>query len=419
MSKAVIGCSRIHPGSIEIPSSKSLAHRALICAALADNPSVIRNVSLNDDVDRTVDALRHAGCEITVNDSDIKVVPTISIGSYGGSVIDCNASGSTLRFLIPLYSLSGRKCRFTGTARLMERPQDVYLECLDGFAREDYYWCINERIRAGEYSIKGNISSQFITGLLFALPLLAEDSHIHVTDHFESRPYVDMTIDVLKHFGVSVKRNESDIYIPGGQKYKGNDYLVPADDSQGACFLALGVLAGIPVKAMRMRTDSIQGDHAIVDILHKAGGNVTYQNDGYVADGGNLKSFSADISDTPDLGPVLFVLATQCQGTSVITGTERLRLKESDRVEAMRRELSRMGCIIDVEENTVRIKGKQILKDGAELSCHNDHRIAMALSILALAAGKQITLSEAECIKKSYPDFFEDLKQLGADIKIT
>ena len=392
-------------GTVTPPPSKSAAHRMLIAAALAEGTSVIDRLYPSVDIMTTVEAMRQLGAEIEVK-GDRAVVR--GIGSAPESaVLDCCESGSTLRFLIPVAAALGVRTEFLGRGKLPERPITPYLEEFPCHGVEFDYsntmpFTINGKLTGGRYEIDGGISSQFITGLLLALPLTGERSEIVLTSHLESRPYVDMTIDVMRKYGVNVEVTENSFIIPEGQKFVACDGAVEGDHSQGAFFEVANSL-GSEVDIRGLNENSFQGDKKIIEICEK----IVYN------ENGKLNPFTVSAADIPDLVPILAVLGSFCGGESRIIDAARLRLKESDRLAAMEETLNALGGDVTATADSLIIKGKESLAGGAEVSAHNDHRIAMAMAIAATRCQKPVMIRGAECVRKSYPDFWEVYRSLG------
>ena len=386
-------------GVIAAPPSKSCGHRMLLCAALAEGESRIRGISGSQDMEATMDCIRAMGGTCRREGDTVAVVGT------GGraapqAVYPCRESGSTLRFCIPPALVPGGRAVFTGAARLMERGIGVYEEILPpkGISVEKTASTIALRgsLTAGTYTLRGDVSSQFVSGLLLALPLLAGDSTVCVLPPVESRPYIDITRDVMASFGVYVEEErENRFHIPGGQRYGSRAAAVEGDWSNAAFLMALG--DGVEVTGLR--DNSLQGDRVCREMLRRL------REPGAVL----------DLAPCPDLGPILFAAAARGHG-AVFTGTRRLRIKESDRVAAMAQELAKFGVRVQAEENRVTVLPGGITAPTEELDGHNDHRIVMALSVLAASAGG--TISGAEAVNKSYPDFFDALRTLGLTIEI-
>lgn len=404
---------------VVIPPSKSLLHRALITAALAEGKSCIQNVSYNQDIEATIRSLQAFGCHFEKKDNDLYVEGTGGHLHYDKKVIDCGESGSTLRFLIPIAALLNEPVTFTGHGRLMQRPQDVYAELFKEkgllFKQNPDSITVQGPLPSGEYTVRGDVSSQFITGLLLALPLCDGDSHICILPPFESSSYVGLSLEAVHHAGVLAEFQNYDLFIEGNQSYHAFSDRIAGDDSQAAFFTELAGLTHKTITVRNISHHSIQGDHVILSLFEKSGGVVKETEDGYALTGGNMHGIHADLSDCPDLGPALFASASQYEGTSVFTGCERLRIKESDRITCMEEELHKLGCSITSDGGTVTVIGKHGIQDHVVLNGHNDHRIVMALSILALM-GNDITMEGAEAVNKSYPDFFRDIERIGVNI---
>ena len=387
-------------GVIEAPPSKSIAHRALICGALGEG-SEIHNLAYSKDIQATIDCLKNMGAYVEKDGDRVKIG-----GLNSGNVLEnvevfCNESGSTLRFLIPLAMLFGKKITFSGSERLFERPLSVYENiCREQgifFEKNSNSVTVHGKLRAGKYDVPGDISSQFITGLLFVLPLLEDDSVLTVTGKFESASYIDLTLSAMRSFGVDISRNDNVFYINGGQRYKTQNYTVEGDCSNAAFLEAFNVIGGnVDVKGIN--PDTLQGDRVYKDMFDSLKNN--------------KKAF--DLSDCPDLAPIMFAMAAYLGGAE-FTGTARLRIKESDRAAAMAEELAKFGIEVSVFDDSVTVH-KGVLKEPTEvLYGHNDHRIVMALSLLCSVMGG--TIEGAESVAKSYPDYFEKIEGLGIKVK--
>lgn len=418
--RARITPAKIDSGNITIPPSKSLAHRAIICACLAPGRSVISNIDYSVDIRATIEGMRHLGASIK-EDKDTLFIDGIETFQYDGDVVNCHESGSTLRFFLPLFSLTGKRATFSGSKRLIERPQNVYEMLFQeqgiDFVRTYPNIIIDGRLKPGELTLKGNVSSQFITGLLFALPLLEADSKIHIEPPFESRSYVDLTIQMLKRFQIIVEYEDAyTLAIKGNQQYQPTDVLVEGDYSQLVFWASLGVL-NHSVETHGLDLHSLQGDKKTIDIFQSMNAGIRVLDDGYQFCPGTLNGTVIDLNDCPDLGPMLFALATQANGKTTFQNAGRLRIKESDRIEAMETELKKLGCSISSTFGTVTITGPVKLQGNVTLHGHNDHRIVMALSILATIADEPITIDDAQAISKSYPGFFKDLASCGIFIE--
>ena len=420
----VVTVKRARPvgGAITAPPSKSMAHRAVLCAALAKGTSHIRNLEFSKDISATLSAAGQLCARVTTG-ADDAVVEGLGEFLPITAPVDCCESGSTLRFLIPLASLTGQEVTFVGRGRLMERPQSVY-EALykeQGLRFEPgpSGLIVEGTLASGDYTLAGNVSSQFISGLLFALPLLVGTSTLHLLPPVESRSYIDMTRAVQAAFGITSRwLDETTLEIPGGQAYHPCDYTVEGDYSQAAFPAVLGAVAGgVTVTGLAAKT--LQGDAAILEILRRCGASFARTGESVTFRKASFHGTEIDLANCPDLGPVLMVLGLLCEGTTVIRNAERLRIKESDRIEAMETELSKCGGVLSSEGGTITITGcaGKLHAPEKPLSGHNDHRVVMSLAVLALAAGLELPISDAEAITKSWPNFFTAIKPLGAEVQ--
>ena len=389
-------------GKVAVPGSKSMAHRGLIAAALADGPSRIQNATPSGDIEATVRCLTALGAEIRREGEDLEVTP-LHRRWRERIVLPCGESGSTLRFLLPVAAALGAPARFTGEGRLPERPLGPWGETLiRGGAELSGFQLPLElagRLRPGEYRLPGDVSSQYVTGLLLALPLLEGDSSIRLTTPLESAGYVRMTLQVLAQFGIQVSPEEGGWRILGNQIYRAADFEVEGDYSAAALFLTANAI-GSQVECLGLREDSTQGDRAILRHLE------TIQSLG----GGRVE---IDLSQCPDLAPALAVAAAYADGETALTHAGRLRLKESDRLAALSTVLTQMGAEVEEGPETLTIQGKPALDGGVTIEPFGDHRIAMAASIAALGAKAPVTIQNAQCVGKSYPQFFHHMKLLG------
>lgn len=388
-------------GSILVPPSKSAAHRAVICSALAGGGNLFPNeTQLSDDIKATNRAMK-ALC----GETDGKTVQ-----------IHCGESGSTLRFLIPIAAALGISAQFTGEGRLPQRPIGVYLDCLPQHGvncetKGGLPLTIRGKLTPGKFVLPGNISSQFITGLLFALPLLNGDSEIHLSTPLESAGYADMTVDILNDFGIQTETTETGWRIPGGQSYKPREYAVERDWSQAAFFLAAGALGG-NIRLEGLNPNSRQGDRAAESLFRSFGADVVWADNQLSVTQNKRNGMEIDASQIPDLVPILAATAALCRGRTRIFNAQRLRIKESDRLAAMADGLNRLGGKVRQTEDGLLIDGVETLHGGEVDGC-NDHRIVMAFAIAALKADGCVTIHDAQSVRKSYPDFFEDYNRLG------
>lgn len=407
----VIITPRMLKGKVTPPPSKSAAHRAIICASMSNGVSKIEPFETSNDMRATIGAVKALGAKVSLSENCLTVNGRDTFRTNCRE-IDCLESGSTLRFIIPVASLTDSEIIFTGKGRLPERPIGPYLDCLpkSGVICETKGGLplkTKGKLKSGEFSLPGNISSQFITGLLLALPALTDDSIIKLTTPLESAGYVDLSISVMKQFGISVECREQSYFVKGSQKYTSCNFITEADWSQAAFWLAAGAL-GADITCDGIETGSKQGDKAILDILKRLGAKVT----GTRVCPGALSGCEIDASQIPDLVPPIAAVAALSRGTTVITGAKRLRIKESDRLSCVTRELNALGARIKETEDGLVIDGVNELKGGEADGC-NDHRIVMALSIAAMRSCGKVTINGCECINKSYPKFFEHYNSLG------
>lgn len=403
-------------GSVTVPPSKSMAHRALLCAGLAAGTTQIQGILPSQDMEATCRALTALGASIARQGSLARVQGVAGRPKAPQGPVDCGESGSTLRFLIPAFALASAPARLTGRGRLPQRPLGPYGAIFHGqglpFAQDETGVSFQGPLAPGDYGLPGDVSSQFISGLLFALPLLPGDSHIRIQPPFESRGYVNMTLQVMDAFGVQAAFLDGlTLRVPGNQRFTAPaaPFLVEGDDSQAAFFLTLDAILG-DVSVAGLSPHSIQGDRVMGEILARCG-HVPGQPPRPLA------PFVADLGDCPDLGPILMTLGLFCRGESRLLNAGRLRLKESDRGTAMAQELSKLGGQASLAGDEIRIRQSR-LRPGPALSSHGDHRIAMALAVAALGARIPADIQGAEAVEKSYPDFWKDLAHLGARVEL-
>ena len=418
----VVKRARAVAGRIAAPPSKSMAHRAVLCAALAKGTSHLHHLAFSKDISATLGAAGRLCARVTTGENDA-VVEGLGRFLPVDAPVDCCESGSTLRFLIPLASLTGQEVTFTGRGRLMERPQSVYKTLYQQqglrFEQGADRLTVEGALTPGEYELAGNVSSQFISGLLFALPLLDGDSTLHLIPPVESRSYIDMTRAVQAAFGVTSRWLDGNtLALPGRQHYRPCDYDVEGDYSQAAFPAVLGAVCG-GVTVTGLSPDTLQGDAVILDILHRCGAQFTREGDTVTFAKAPLHGVDIDLADCPDLGPVLMVLGLLCQGTTVIRNAERLRLKESDRIAAMEAELRACGGVLESAGGTITVHGcaEHLHTPEGILHGHNDHRVVMSLAVLSAAAGLPLTVDDAEAIQKSWPNFFAAIRPLGVEVE--
>ena len=416
-------------GGVTIPPSKSLAHRYLIGAALSEGQSFIENIAKSVDIVSTINALQGMGgvfSEEPINDNISNYIvkgvrrPLVS----GNGIFDCAESGSTLRFLIPLLLLTGEETTVIGRGKLVERPLDVYYE-LFGLKEIDYQnnqgllpLNFKGNLSGGVYPIRGNVSSQFITGLLYALSLVPEDSKIILTTPLESKHYVDLTLAVLKDYGIeiNVAADYSSFKIKGGQKYKSGTHRVEGDYSQVAFYAVAAMIGKKSITCYGLKEDSLQGDKAILSIIEAMGGSLEQQQEAIVFYPSKTKGITIDVTECPDLVPALTLLGILSEGITHIIGAERLTIKESNRLESSASELNKLSGEITVESEGLLIKGVSNLGGNVVVESWNDHRIAMTLAMATQRIEHPITLKGWKSVEKSYPNFWEDYKMLGGTV---
>ena len=411
---------RVHgtlKGKVAPPPSKSQAHRLLICAALGTEPCTIVCNSVNDDIMATMRCLNAIGAKITFSSGIFDVQP---IEIIKGGTLDCGESGSTLRFLMSVATVLGADATFTGTGKLPQRPMDALTEVLaahgvsfERHSADELPVTCSGTLQGGNFTLPGNISSQYLTGLLFALPLAAVDSEIEVTGGLTSASYIDMTIDALRTAGIYVERRNNIFTIKGNQQYRmPARVVVEGDWSSAAFWVVAGVIGKQPLTICGMNNESLQGDSAIIDHLRSMGAFIETADDKVVAMPSHLFGTELDCMDTPDLVPVLSVAAAAAQGTTTFTNVGRLRFKESDRLAAMKSVLESFGISSSVGEDSFTVYGGEPVAL-APAESFGDHRIAMSAAVLSTVAKGVTTIMGPECVSKSYPSFFEDFAALG------
>ncbi|MDD3832701.1 MAG: 3-phosphoshikimate 1-carboxyvinyltransferase [Oscillospiraceae bacterium] len=410
---------RISPSKISgraaPPPSKSVAHRAVICAALAGGGS-ISGVIRSDDMRATLGSVEAIGVKAVVEGEKV-IIEKSAIIPPEHPIIDCIESGSTLRFLIPVFAALGMECTFIGRGRLPQRPLGVYAGCLPEHGvslsnMDGLPLTISGRLQAGRYELPGDVSSQFISGLMFALPLCDGDSDIILTTPIESASYIDLTIDALYNAGIIIQKVNNGWHILGGQTYRPYEYEIEGDWSQAAFLLAMGGVGG-EITLDGVNLQSLQGDIIILDILRQFGAEVQTSEHGVKCRRGDLQGVKIDASQIPDLVPILATLGALAEGETIISGASRLRLKESDRLEAVSHCLKLLGGHIEQTEDGLRINGVNRLFGGVTLPSFNDHRIAMSMAVAALGCDNPIIIEDAECVAKSWPDFFNIYNKCG------
>ena len=414
MDKSVsAGCVK---GIIAPPSSKSYAQRAIALALLSQGKSILRNIEFCKDTRSALSCIEALGAKVEILDES-----TIAI--EGGlrplsNTLHVGESGLATRLFTPIASLWHEAITIQGEGTLLHRPMIMMIEPLRALGVEvrdgGGYLPIEVKgpIHGGEIEVDGSISSQFITGLLLSLPLAEEDTTLHVTSPV-STPYIDMTIDTARIFGIEIMQKEGDyteFFIEGGQKYTPADISIEGDWSGASTILVAGAIAG-EVTVKNISTLSKQADTAIIRALERAGAGIIIEHDSITISKRPLKAFTFDATNSPDLFPALAALAAAAEGVSTIIGTSRLSHKESDRAETLRQEYEKLGIEIDIsQEDVMTIRGGKIKP--ATVFSHGDHRIAMSLAVSALRCDGEVVIEQAECVEKSYPTFFEDLESI-------
>lgn len=427
--KAIIQPSKLS-GSVKAIASKSHAHRILICAALSDKDSYVICEEASEDIKATVACLNELGAVIE-RKKDGFLVHTISKNNINEKDmdehnIDCNESGSTLRFLLPIVATLDNKTNIYSRGRLPYRPlSPLYEELVNHGAKISKQGKVPLRVEgkicSGEYVLPANISSQYISGLLFALPLLDGDSVITLTDKIESKSYIDMTIDVLKIFGIDIKWNDNKIYVRGNQSYiSPGKIVVEGDWSNIAFWLCAGALGDDEIKCTNLNFNSLQGDKAIVKLLEKFGSIIKVYEENDIKNSVGIKQDSRkgiiiDANNIPDLVPILALVASVSNGITRIINASRLRLKESDRIESVVTTLKKLGADITETEDGMIIVGKEYL-EGGEVDSYNDHRIAMMSAIASVVSKNPVIINDAGAVNKSYSGFYEDYEKLGGNL---
>jgi 3-phosphoshikimate 1-carboxyvinyltransferase len=401
-------------GTIKAPSSKSMTQRAIAAALLANGQSIIYNPSYCDDSLAAMSIAVGLGARVVPKANELIITGSAVLKEHK---LNCGESGLAIRMFSPIAALYPVEITMAGANSLKKRPMSMIEEALvqlgvkcsshNGFPPIS----IHGPIKGGRCEIDGSVSSQLLTGLLMALPLAVKDSVVKV-NNLKSKPYIDMTIQILNSFGITIHNVDYSLFqIPGGQKYKPYDYTVESDWSGGAFLLVAGAINGyITVKGLN--SDSKQSDMAIVEVLKLANAKMKNEGSDIIISKSELKAFSFDATESPDLFPPLVALASYCSGTSTIKGVSRLIYKESDRATALQTEFSKMGIKVDIDDDVMSVTGGR--PQGAHVESHDDHRIAMAVAVAALGADGRVFIRDSQCVAKSYPGFFDDLRQLGA-----
>jgi len=424
--KAVFG------GTVRIPPGKSVSHRLMICSALSKNLCKVSNIVMSEDMKRTIGTLEALGVEFKYDAAQrLLTVDGGGLRTDGKAELFCGESGSTLRFMIPVAAALGTEAVFTGSGRLPERPLGVYRDLLplhgvqvnDG---EGLPLMISGRLQSGTYEVPGDISSQFITGLLLALPLTKRGGEVCVTTSLQSRGYIDITLEALEQFGIKVRETDSGWYIQEGSRYHPCDSIAEGDWSQAAFFLTAAALSesGVPILIDGLREDSKQGDQTAVELYRRFGLSVRWENGVLRAENpyasepyGGLRAADIDAAQIPDLVPALSILAAFAKGTTRIYNAGRLRIKESDRLQSMGDAINGIGGKAEITEDGLLITGSPRLH-GGNADGANDHRVVMAISAAALRCDHAVTVTDAHSVNKSYPAFYEDYIRLGGNANV-
>lgn len=402
-------------GSVTAPPSKSDVHRAIICAALSKGVSTISPVALSNDIRATIGCIEALGAKTHI-ENNVLTVDGTELFSNKTATLDCGESGSTLRFFIPVAAVGGVNATFIGSGRLPQRPIGIFTDLLPDFGVN----CetegglpleISGKLQSGAFKIPGNVSSQFITGLLFALPMLENDSDIVLTSPIESVGYIDMTIYTMSKFGVEIETTDSGWHIKGNQSYRPCNYTTDGDWSQAAFFMVSGAING-SITVNGVNRDSAQGDRKIAELISQFGTDVLQTDTSVTVKSGKMHAITIDASQIPDLVPVLAVCATFADGTTKIINAQRLRIKESDRLKTTANLINNLGGNVKELSDGLEITGVNKLFGGSADGC-NDHRIVMSAAVCAAGLDGEIECSDALSINKSYPEFFNDYNSIG------
>ena len=407
-------------GTIQSISSKSHAHRVLICAALSEKPTKIYCNVMSKDIAATIACLKSMGTEIITDGDTITVIPK---EFNKDSSLDCNESGSTLRFFMPVVSALGMNATINGRGRLPQRPisplkEEMEKKGVTFHTGNVFPLHLSGQLQSGEYEIQGNISSQFITGLLFALPILQGDSKLKLIPPVESKSYLDITVSVLRQFGIEIQEKENLYIIKGNQKYTSPEEIrVEGDWSNASFFLCAGALCEKGVTVTDLDTNSPQGDKKILEVLKNMGADVNISGNEITVKKNKLNGITVDASDIPDAVPIISVVATACEGDTTIINAARLRIKESDRIASVMDMLSSVGADVTETDDGIIIRGGNILMGGT-VNGYNDHRIVMSASILSSLCKDKVIITDSNAVEKSYPDFFTDFNNMGGNANV-
>ncbi len=407
-------------GSVTAPPSKSDVHRAIICAALSKGVSTISPVALSNDIKATIGCIEALGAKTHI-ENDVLTVDGTELFSNKTATLDCGESGSTLRFFIPVAAVGEVNATFSGSGRLPQRPIGIFTDLLPNFGvncqtEGGLPLKISGKLQSGIYKIPGNVSSQFITGLLFALPLLENDSDIVLTSPIESVGYINMTIYTMSKFGVEIETTDFGWHIKGNQSYKPCSYTTDGDWSQAAFFMVSGAING-SITVNGVNRDSAQGDRKIADLISQFGAEVLQTDTSVTVNSRKMHAITIDASQIPDLVPVLAVCATFADGITKIINAQRLRIKESDRLKTTANLINNLGGNVKELSDGLEITGVNKLSGGSADGC-NDHRIVMSAAVCAAGLDGEIECSDALSINKSYPEFFNDYNSIGGKANV-
>lgn len=405
-------------GIIEVPASKSITHRYLICAALSKGKSIIKNPLICDDTLATIDVLKQLGAKFKIEKDQI-IVKGVGKPKLTDRTLTILESATTLRVLLPILILFSKKVTITSTKRLIDRIYTSDLLDLKGldFQRRTYSITITGNFTEKEFLLSGKITTQLISGMIVALPFLGEDAKVKVKDIDFNNPYIKLTIDALNKFGINFVIEDDVIRLDNASKFKANDVTVEGDFSNGAVWLAASVFhQELQVKGLNL--DSIQGDKKMLDFLDAMGVKFRVEEDIITYLEGSLGDITLNIEETPDLAPILVATASNADGTVIIQGTNKLSYKESNRKLAIKEVCNLLGGFVKLGDDSIIIQGKAKLKGDATIASYNDHRIVMATAILATITENPVIIKNIEVVNKSYPNFFKDLARLGARFEV-
>ena len=404
-------------GTLDIISSKSDIHRCIICAALSDKPTKIKFTGLSKDIITTVECVKMFGARAEFLDGSITVIPCDRERIMQGLTLDCSESGSTARFLLPIATAICKNVTLTGSGRLPERPFSPLCESLEKhgavFSSDKLPITVSANVkRGGIFEIPGNVSSQYISGLLLMLPLFREGGEVRITTPLESAGYVDMTVDTMTKFGIKIEKGDNCYKVLPDQSYKSPDFIRAQGDWSSAAFWLCADALGANVVLAGLDEGCSQGDRKVIEILERFGAKKIVSKEGIILEAGRLHGIEIDASNIPDLVPVLAVVACAARGRTKIYGAKRLRLKESDRLETTKDFLTRLGADVVITEDGLEIEGKGKLCGGTVFG-HNDHRIVMSSAVCSLICKEQVIIEGAQAVEKSYTTFFSDFDKLN------